>query len=121
MQDITTGEAPQIPNKRYFTIGEVSQLFSIEPHVLRYWEQEFPELAPVRRRGKRRYYTRQEVDLISKIIYLLYRMEFTISGARKQLNQLKKKKTKNKSESPPEMQEVIAGLNKALEVLSSDN
>ncbi len=109
----------QIPNKRYFTIGEVSRLFSIEPHVLRYWEQEFPELAPVRRRGKRRYYTRQEVDLVSEIIDLLYGMEFTISGARKQLDELKKKNAGVGDESNSEMEEVIGHLNRALNHLSS--
>ncbi len=75
----------KIPNKLYFTIGEVSELHSIEPHVLRYWESEFSELKPVRRRGKRRYYTRREVDLISIIKELLYVQGYTINGARKQL------------------------------------
>ena len=75
----------RIPNKHYFTIGEVSRLCSVEAHVLRYWEQVFPELAPVRRRGQRRYYSRQEIQLIQKIMDLLYDKGFTIQGAKKQL------------------------------------
>lgn len=80
-------ELPVIPGKRYFTIGEVSDLCSIKPHVLRYWEQEFPQLKPVKRRGNRRYYQRHEVQLIYKIRELLYKDGFTISGARSQLDQ----------------------------------
>ena len=76
----------RIPNKHYFTIGEVSKLCSIETHVLRYWEQVFPQLEPVRRRGKRRYYSRQEIELIQRIMRLLYDEGFTIQGAKRQLN-----------------------------------
>ena len=78
---------PPIPNKRYFTIGEVSDLCGVKPHVLRYWEQEFPQLKPVKRRGNRRYYQRHEVQLIRQIRNLLYIDGFTISGARNQLEQ----------------------------------
>jgi DNA-binding transcriptional MerR regulator len=80
-------ELPQIPGKRYFTIGEVSELCAVKPHVLRYWEQEFPHLKPVKRRGNRRYYQRHEVQLIRRIRSLLYLEGFTISGARNRLDQ----------------------------------
>lgn len=82
----SNAEMPEIPGKRYFTIGEVSELCTIKPHVLRYWEQEFPQLKPVKRRGNRRYYQRHEVQLILKIKELLYSQGFTISGARTQLS-----------------------------------
>lgn len=75
-------ELPVIPGKRYFTIGEVSELCNVKPHVLRYWEQEFPQLKPVKRRGNRRYYQRQDVLLIRQIRSLLYEHGFTIGGAR---------------------------------------
>ncbi len=78
-------ELPPIPAKRYFTIGEVSNLCGVKPHVLRYWEQEFPMLKPVKRRGNRRYYQRKEVMLIRQIRNLLYEQGYTISGARLQL------------------------------------
>lgn len=78
-------QLPEIPAKRYFTIGEVSELCDVKPHVLRYWEQEFKQLAPVKRRGNRRFYQRQDVDIIRKIRSLLYEQGFTIGGARQQL------------------------------------
>ena len=78
-------ELPTIPNKRYFTIGEVSELCLVKPHVLRYWEQEFPGLTPVKRRGNRRYYQRHDVMLIRQIRSLLYREGYTIGGARQHL------------------------------------
>lgn len=78
-------ELPPIPGKRYFTIGEVSELCAVKPHVLRYWEQEFPQLKPVKRRGNRRYYQRHDVQLIRLIRNLLYVEGFTISGARNKL------------------------------------
>lgn len=78
-------ELPVIPNKRYFTIGEVSELCGVKPHVLRYWEQEFTQLKPVKRRGNRRYYQRHDVVLIRQIRSLLYDQGFTIGGARQQL------------------------------------
>ena len=78
-------ELPPIPSKRYFTIGEVSDLCAVKPHVLRYWEQEFPQLKPVKRRGNRRYYQRHDVVLIRQIRNLLYVEGFTISGARNKL------------------------------------
>jgi DNA-binding transcriptional MerR regulator len=76
---------PPIPGKRYFTIGEVSELCAVKPHVLRYWEQEFPQLKPVKRRGNRRYYQRQDVLVIRQIRSLLYEEGFTIGGARQKL------------------------------------
>jgi len=85
MLDTSTIELPPIPGKRYFTIGEVSELCSVKPHVLRYWEQEFAQLKPAKRRGNRRYYQRHEVELIRDIRRLLYLEGYTISGARNQL------------------------------------
>tara|TARA_R110000822_G_scaffold60287_15_gene150274 strand:- start:77 stop:433 length:357 start_codon:yes stop_codon:yes gene_type:complete len=78
-------QLPPIPGKRYFTIGEVSDLCDVKPHVLRYWEQEFPSLSPVKRRGNRRYYQRQDVLIIRQIRSLLYNQGFTIGGARQRL------------------------------------
>jgi integration host factor alpha subunit len=82
---VTYDELPPIPGKRYFTIGEVSDLCAVKPHVLRYWEQEFPQLKPVKRRGNRRYYQRQDVLIIRQIRSLLYDEGFTIGGARQRL------------------------------------
>ena len=79
-------ELPAIPGKRYFTIGEVSYLCLVKPHVLRYWEQEFPQLKPVKRRGNRRYYQRQDVIMIRQIRSLLYDQGYTIGGARQRLS-----------------------------------
>jgi DNA-binding transcriptional MerR regulator len=80
---------PPIPAKRYFTIGEVSDLCCVKPHVLRYWEQEFTQLKPVKRRGNRRYYQHHEVLLIRRIRDLLYEQGFTISGARNRLGDMR--------------------------------
>ena len=85
MLDPSAIELPKIPGKRYFTIGEVSELCAVKPHVLRYWEQEFPQLRPVKRRGNRRYYQRHEVELIREIRRLLYLDGYTIGGAQNQL------------------------------------
>jgi len=82
-----SNELPPIPGKRYFTIGEVSDLCGVKPHVLRYWEQEFPQLSPVKRRGNRRYYQRHDVLLIRQIRSLLYDQGYTIGGARQQMSQ----------------------------------
>ena len=81
-------DLPPIPAKRYFTIGEVSELCGVKPHVLRYWEQEFTQLKPVKRRGNRRYYQHHEVLLIRRIRDLLYDQGFTISGARNRLDEI---------------------------------
>ena len=83
----TKATLPPIPAKRYFTIGEVSDLCAVKPHVLRYWEQEFTQLKPVKRRGNRRYYQHHEVLLIRRIRELLYEQGFTISGARNRLEE----------------------------------
>ena len=90
---------PPIPAKRYFTIGEVSELCGVKPHVLRYWEQEFTQLKPVKRRGNRRYYQHHEVLLIRRIRELLYEQGFTISGAR---NKLDARALNEFSQQPPE-------------------
>lgn len=79
-------ELPPIPGKRYFTIGEVSELCCVKPHVLRYWEQEFPQLKPVKRRGNRRYYQHQDVVMIRQIRTLLYDQGYTIGGARQRMD-----------------------------------
>ena len=86
LESSNNNELPVIPSKRYFTIGEVSELCAVKPHVLRYWEQEFDELEPVKRRGNRRYYQRQDVVLIRQIRGLLYDQGYTIGGARQKLN-----------------------------------
>ena len=85
-QSRANAELPPIPAKRYFTIGEVSDLCAVKPHVLRYWEQEFAQLKPVKRRGNRRYYQHHEVLLIRRIRSLLYEQGFTINGARNRLD-----------------------------------
>jgi DNA-binding transcriptional MerR regulator len=103
-------ELPPIPAKRYFTIGEVSELCGVKPHVLRYWEQEFTQLSPVKRRGNRRYYQHYEVLLIRRIRALLYDDGFTISGARNLLDA--KGRLKSEKNKAPEGENI--------EVLSSD-
>jgi len=85
-EHLPNSELPSIPTKRYFTIGEVSELCGVKSHVLRYWEQEFTQLKPVKRRGNRRYYQHHEVMLIRHIRELLYEQGFTISGARNRLS-----------------------------------
>ncbi len=87
LEPSNNNELPAIPGKRYFTIGEVSELCDVKPHVLRYWEQEFPQLKPVKRRGNRRYYQRHDVIMIRQIRSLLYEQGFTIGGARQRLEQ----------------------------------
>lgn len=79
---------PEIPRKRYFAIGEVSELCEVKPHVLRYWEQEFPQLKPVKRRGNRRYYQQDDVLMVRRIRSLLYEQGFTIGGARQRLKEM---------------------------------
>src|SRR5512141_618144 len=87
-QHVANSDLPPIPAKRYFTIGEVSELCGVKAHVLRYWEQEFTQLKPVKRRGNRRYYQHHEVLLIRRIRQLLYEEGFTINGARSRLDHL---------------------------------
>lgn len=86
LEPSNNNELPDIPAKRYFTIGEVSELCAVKPHVLRYWEQEFPQLKPVKRRGNRRYYQRHDVIMIRQIRSLLYQKGYTIGGARSHLS-----------------------------------
>jgi DNA-binding transcriptional MerR regulator len=95
-------ELPPIPAKRYFTIGEVSELCGVKPHVLRYWEQEFTQLKPVKRRGNRRYYQHHEVLLIRRIRELLYEEGFTISGARNRLDSSRADNGRIEAEEKPE-------------------
>ena len=102
-------ELPAIPGKRYFTIGEVSDLCAVKPHVLRYWEQEFPHLKPLKRRGNRRYYQRHDVILIRQIRSLLYEQGFTIGGARQRLSGDEAKDDSNQS------QQIIRQLRTELE------
>lgn len=106
---------PQIPNKRYFTIGEASELCAVKPHVLRYWEQEFPQLSPCKRRGNRRYYQYKDVTLIRQIRELLYDKGYTIVGARKHLSQHKKVDSK-----PSQLDRIIKELEDALNILSEE-
>ena len=95
---------PPIPAKRYFTIGEVSELCGVKPHVLRYWEQEFTQLKPVKRRGNRRYYQHHEVLLVRRIRELLYQEGFTINGARHRLEEAgARAHSQATNASPPEM------------------
>ncbi len=95
-------DLPPIPAKRYFTIGEVSELCGVKPHVLRYWEQEFTQLKPVKRRGNRRYYQHHEVLLVRRIRELLYREGFTISGARNRLEEGPVKEAPHQAADSPE-------------------
>lgn len=116
MQDteLRTVDLPVIPGKRYFTIGEVSQLCGVKSHVLRYWEQEFPQLSPVRR-GNRRYYRRQDVILIRQIRSLLYDQRFTIDGARSQLKGVVQKQ--DKSQYRQLIRQTIAELEDVIDTL----
>lgn len=105
-------ELAPIPDKRYFTIGEVSELCLVKPHVLRYWEQEFPQLSPVKRRGNRRYYQRDDVMVIREIRELLYDQGFTIGGARQQLE------SEDSNVDPKAIQAVIKELESVLHILN---
>jgi len=89
LQHMAHTELPPIPAKRYFTIGEVGELCGVKPHVLRYWEQEFSQLRPMKRRGNRRYYQHNEVLMVRRIRQLLYEQGFTISGARNKLQEVR--------------------------------
>lgn len=111
-------ELPPIPGKRYFTIGEVSELCGVKPHVLRYWEQEFSQLKPVKRRGNRRYYQRHDVILIREIRALLYEQGFTIGGARQQLDTSGEVKT-TAATSNSNQKELVRELLKELEDLKT--
>ena len=91
---------PEIPRKRYFAIGEVSELCAVKPHVLRYWEQEFPQLKPVKRRGNRRYYQHEDVQMVRRIRSLLYDQGFTIGGARQRLREMRNEVAANDAVKP---------------------
>lgn len=108
-------ELPAIPGKRYFTIGEVSDLCAVKPHVLRYWEQEFPQLKPLKRRGNRRYYQRHDVILIRQIRSLLYEQGFTIGGARQRLSGTEAKE--DSSQSQQIIKQMRNELEEVLEIL----
>ncbi|MFT7288914.1 MAG: DNA-binding transcriptional MerR regulator [Halieaceae bacterium] len=111
-------ELPAIPGKRYFTIGEVSELCAVKPHVLRYWEQEFPQLKPVKRRGNRRYYQRDDVLTIRQIRSLLYDDGYTIGGARQRMTDEKTRGVPPK-EIAAVIQETIDDLEELLELLKT--
>ena len=114
LEPSNNNQLPTIPGKRYFTIGEVSDLCAVKPHVLRYWEQEFPSLNPVKRRGNRRYYQREDVVLIRQIRSLLYEHGFTIGGAKQRLEGETTKK-----ESTPYNQLVAQTISELEDVLES--
>lgn len=109
-----SGALPPIPVKRYFTIGEVSKLCCVKPHVLRYWEQEFSQLKPVKRRGNRRYYQHHEVLLIRRIRELLYGQGFTISGARGRLEQDVPETISNTTTNTSSVAELLTPVNLAM-------
>ena len=109
-------ELPPIPPKRYFTIGEVGELCAVKPHVLRYWEAEFPQLKPVKRRGNRRYYQRQDVILIRQIKSLLYEQGYTIGGARQKMTE-SPEDVANSSVNSSEIKTLIKDLEELIEAL----
>ncbi len=122
MLDTGAMDLPAIPGKRYFTIGEVSKLCDIKPHVLRYWEQEFDQLKPVKRRGNRRYYQRHEVKLVRTIRQLLYAEGFTISGARVKLESsggMEVEASSNTAISTADMKKTITQIVKELDEVVS--
>lgn len=110
-------ELPAIPSKRYFTIGEVSTLCGVKAHVLRYWEQEFPNLKPMKRRGNRRYYQRDDVLLIRHIRSLLHEQGYTINGARQQLSGIEAEDDSNKSNQLS--RQLVTELEEILKILKS--
>ena len=117
MDPAPKSELPPIPGKRYFRIGEVSELCNVETHVLRYWEEEFPQIKPVRRTGNRRYYQRQDVIAVRQIRSLLYDQGFTIKGARQRLagNEAKQDQTQSRLF----VKQMIEELNSLLQLLKS--
>ena len=118
MDPLITSSLPAIPAKRYFTIGEVSELCGVKPHVLRYWEQEFTQLKPLKRRGNRRYYQHHEVLLIRRIRELLYEHGFTINGARNRLDEPSSAAKLAKSDGTVDMDTVRSELKSILSMLS---
>lgn len=124
LEPTNNDELPVIPGKRYFTIGEVSELCAVKPHVLRYWEQEFEQLKPVKRRGNRRYYQRQDVLTIRQIRSLLYDQGFTIGGARQNMQvdsgETKEAKSANDVEFNNMISSIITELEDILLVLKPE-
>ena len=126
MQDLTSKrnktkiELAPIPDKFFFSIGEVSQLCDLKPHVLRYWEHEFPHLAPSKRRGNRRYYQRDDVLMIREIRSLLYEQGYTIEGARAQLSSKEEKRKIPDQRSKDLLKKVVADLENILVDLEKD-
>lgn len=118
LEPTNNNELPPIPGKRYFTIGEVSDLCNVKPHVLRYWEQEFPQLKPVKRRGNRRYYQRQDVIMIRQIRGLLYEQGYTIGGARLQLTENQADKAEGKTTDKEALREIRMELEEIKALLS---
>lgn len=117
LEPTNNNELPAIPGKRYFTIGEVSELCLVKPHVLRYWEQEFPQLKPVKRRGNRRYYQREDVLTIRQIRGLLYEQGYTIGGARQRMTD-EGKEGSGSAQLQAVIKETIEELEEVLEVLA---
>lgn len=115
LEPSNNSDLPAIPGKRYFTIGEVSELCEVKTHVLRYWEQEFPQLKPLKRRGNRRSYQRQDVILVRQIRSLLYEQGFTIGGARLRLSGEEAREDSNQSQQI--IRQLRAELEKTLELL----
>ena len=115
-KDIGKEPLPPIPAKRYFTIGEVSELCGVKPHVLRYWEQEFTQLKPVKRRGNRRYYQHHEVLLVRRIRELLYSQGFTISGARNRLDETGRESTKISPLAPEQLRKELLNIAELLRI-----
>jgi DNA-binding transcriptional MerR regulator len=112
---------PPIPAKRYFTIGEVSELCGVKPHVLRYWEQEFTQLKPVKRRGNRRYYQHHEVILVRRIRELLYKQGFTINGARNRLGETLEESHDKPALAPESIRSELLSILKILRGKNSKN
>lgn len=121
LEPTNNDELPVIPGKRYFTIGEVSELCAVKPHVLRYWEQEFPQLKPVKRRGNRRYYQRQDVLTIRQIRTLLYDQGFTIGGARLKMEDETVSGTSADNDFDQMIGKMITELEGVLKLLNSPN
>jgi DNA-binding transcriptional MerR regulator len=116
-----TEALPAIPAKRYFTIGEVSELCCVKPHVLRYWEQEFTQLKPIKRRGNRRYYQHHEVLLVRRIRELLYEQGFTISGARNKLEGGRNGGRRGGQSVEPSLEEIRRELQAARAILAGES
>ena len=110
-------QLPPVPEKRYFAIGEVARLCGVKPHVLRYWEQEFPQLKPSKRRGNRRYYQREDVYTVRNIRHLLYEEGFTISGARQRLQEFAALKQGKAVTQGNDEQDALREIRKELEAL----